>query len=252
MENWLISERCLSDGKHALPGAVRFLKEKKAEGALICVLSDRSVRTNQQMAEAFQKQKLPIEEADLYTTVMAAIDEIARTDGSKRQASMIGGRGMRDLLERGGFFLDHDPCDWIFLGSDHNAAYSDYCYAAKLLKQGARLILTEEQFREPSQDDSFLIGPAAVAKMLEAASGTEALHADFPSPMLLYHAMRYLNATAEITVFAAADAHREIPAAEAAGIRSVLVTSAGDENTDLFDLSSKPDYVVETLEGLLR
>ena len=102
------------------------------------------------------------------------------------------------------------------------------------------------------QDDSFLIGPAAVAKMLEAASGTEALHADFPSPMLLYHAMRYLNATAEITVFAAADARREIPAAEAAGIRSVLVTSAGDENTDLFDLSSKPDYVVETLAGLLR
>ncbi len=252
MENWLISERCLSDGKRALPGAARFLKQKKAEGALICVLSDRSMRTNQQMADAFQKQKLPIEEADLYTTVMAAIDEIARTDGSRRLASMIGSRGMRDLLERAGFSLDHDPCDWVFLGSDHHAAYSDYCYAAKLLKQGARLILTEEQFQESSRDGSLLIGPASVCAMLEAASGTRALHVDFPSPMLLYHAMRYLNAASENTIFAAADARREIPAAEAAGIRSVLVTAASDENTDLFDLSSKPTYVVDTLEGLLR
>ncbi len=250
---FLVMESCLLDPRgRPVPGSVRFLDALIGSGVPFVILTNQSYATRDQMADRLLNAGFRnIVPAMFYTSTMAAIDAIVKKYPDRRRAAYLGGKGMIELLRETGFSLNMDRADWVFVGSDHNSSYNDYCYALKLIERGAYIISTDPRAAEVTRSN-LLVGPGSIVKMLEYASGTKAVEAGIPAPLIVGRALKYLNVHPDRAVLACCHPEPEISCGVSAGIRTVLVMNGMDEKENALLRRVHPDYVVEDLTGLLR
>ena len=250
---FLIMESCVLDSRgKAQPGAVRFIETLLKHSLSFVILTDQSLLTRGQMADRMMKAGFSrISEEMFYTSTMAAVDAIRRKYPDRRTAGYIGSRGMVEILRLGGFALNMERADWLFVGSDHDASYNDYCYALKLVDRGAYIISTDQREYETTRSGK-LIGSGSVVKMLEHATGTKAVETGMPAPLIVSRALKYLDVSAEDAVLVGCHPEPEIACGLAAGIRTVLCMTGMDDTENALLRRVHPDFVVEDLNGLLR
>lgn len=250
---FLIMESCLVNTRQRpQPGAVRFLDTLIQYRVPFAILTNRSSQLRTAMAENLMRAGFHNVKPEMfYTSAMAAVDAICRKYPDKKNAGYIGGKGMLELLRIGGFALNMDRADWLFIGSDHGATYNDYSYGLKLIERGAYIVSTDPSPTERSLSGT-LIGSGSIVKMLEYASGTRAVEAGIPAPLIISRALTYLHAQIEDAVLIASHPETEILCGSNAGIRTVLFTEAMDESENALLRRIHPDYVTEDLLSLLR
>ena len=250
---FLIMESCLiNERQRPQPGAVRFLDALIQNRVPFVILTNRSAQLRTAMAEGMNRAGFHNVAAEMfYTSTMAAVDAIIKKYPDKKNAGYIGGKGMLELLRIGGFALNMDRADWVFVGSDHNSTYNDYSYCLKLVERGAYIVSVDPSPTERSLSGT-LIGSGSVVKMLEYASGTRAIEAGIPAPLIVSRALKYLRKDISDAVLITAHPETEIVCGNNAGIRTVLFAPAMDEKENALLRRIHPDYVAEDLSALLR
>ena len=249
---WLIAESCLFSGGAASFGAAEFIRELKRQNLPFVFLTNHSSHLRSEMADAYEAAGLQgIQTSMFYTSTMAGVDAILKAYPDKRTAGYIGGRGMQKILQEGGFAVDLDHADWLFIGTDRHASFEDYSYGLRLMETGAQIVSTDPRRMEYTKNGP-AIGSGSIVRMMEYAGAREALECGMPSPILAVQAMNYLSADIHETVLVGSHLNSEIQCGIDAGIKTVLVTSGMDEHEDGLLDTVKPDYVVETMAGLLR
>lgn len=250
-EGFLLTETVLKDQTGRLTeDAAAALNQMLRFRIPFVILTQRSAPTRQQMAQELQEQGCPhLRETSFYSTAMAAIDEIVEKMPQHRCAAYIGGRGMRELLRMGGFSLDMDRADWLFIGQDREAGFMDYCYALKIALKGAVIVETDGRTVYLDEQKEPLIGSGSIVKMIQENSGAHVWHADMPSDLVIQRAARYLGMTANRLLLVTPGIQREMEAGEKAGIRTAVVTAHSPVNP--LTASIAPTYVAEDLMGLL-
>jgi ribonucleotide monophosphatase NagD (HAD superfamily) len=141
---YLINVEVLRSRTDSPLAAQQFLRGLQAAGLPFLLVADASGRTRGQLCGKLQDQGFRgISEQQIYTSAMAAVDYACRVAPAKKNARFLGGAGLGAALETGGFMLQGGTPDWLFLGLDRNAAYSDYTNALRILDQGAQLITAD-------------------------------------------------------------------------------------------------------------
>ena len=215
------------------------------------ILTDKANRSRRQLAQYLYDSGFPLLYEELfYTSTMAAVDAVRRNYPEKRTAYYLGNEALGNTLREGGFIIDLNQADWLFLGSNKNATYRDYCDALRILDHGATMICTCDDVREAGKDFPG-IGPGAISAMLETASGKKSLHAGWPAPLLLKKALRYMGCAAEETIFIGSDLKGQIAVAQQAGFATMYVLNSRELGEDLRESPIRPTYIVENLKGVL-
>lgn len=250
---FLIMTSCLINGQgRPRKGAVYFMNTLIDNRIPFVVLTNQSTYTRSQLADMMNRAGFNEMRPEMfYTSTMAAVDAICRKYPDKKTAGYIGGRGMTEILKMGGFSLNMNHADWLFVGSDHNATFNDYSYALRLIDGGAYIISTDPVVKEKTTTGN-LIGSGSVVRLLETASGTRAIEAGIPSPLIVSRSLVYLKQSVSDAVLVTSQPETEITCGNSAGIRTVLSMSAMDETDNVLQRRVQPDFVVEDLTGLMR
>ncbi len=248
---WLICESCLFDPDGNASEATKdFIRVLMKHHSPFLVLSEDTAKSRKTKIQELNDLGFPVSEQHFYTSMMAAIDEIAMVSPEKIRAGYLGGRGMKDTLTEANFLFAQGKADWIFVGNDHNSGSIEYNYVFEMLLRGAKLICTDNREVDYSGGKP-MIGGGSITKMLETASGQEAHLTGFPSNVFLERAVNYLQGDPYETVLIGTNLKREILSAKNSGLGTIYCTGY-EESGDLFESDIHPDYVIENLEGIAR
>ena len=239
------------NGRYPAKGAAETLAALHSAGIPFLILTEQSGKTRREIVEHMMKMGFYHMAPDtVYTSTMAAADWIARQYPNKVKACYIGGRGLREVLDDAGFEIVNDGPDWLFNGFDRNAGYTDYTYCLSLIRGGAALISTDSSAMKSSEAGEG-VGPGAICRMLEYASGVRALEFGRPSVITTASVLRYAGVRAEDVVFVGDDFRKDIVPAIRCRMDTVYVTNGSSYELNMAD-DLHPKWIIEDLTGLIR
>lgn len=251
-KNYLIQLDTLMRRGYPADGAVYFLDTLRENKLPFLILTEQSARTRDQTAALMNDVGFHgIRPADIYSSIMAAVDWVLWKEPFRRTAAYLGGPGIRLTLEEVGMTIRHMDADVLFVGMNRNLGYRDYSEAVQIIHDGAVLISTDSR-RIQRQEGAEYIGNGAVVKMLEYASGIKALDFGRGSIGLYNMALRYMQVNARDVVSIGTQFPRDIEAARTMGIETVFLTNGASIMELGMDEENHPDYIVEDLYGLTR
>lgn len=253
MVSYLICESCLLDKKkRPYEGSIKFMKYLDRLSIPYVIITNQSLKSRSYLCDYYKKKGytmlLP---QHFYTTTMSGVDLVDTHYPKKKTASYIGTSAMKETLQEGGFCVNLEHADFVFIGSDYQAAFNDYSYMHSLIKDGAIMFCTKDALVE-NLDGREVIGPLAIVKMLEASTNTKAYSLDFPVVNIINQALIYMHADRDGAILIGSNLEKEIRCGNNAGIQTVLLTPAMDESMNALLADVKPDYAVESLLGLLQ
>ena len=233
-------------------GAVDVLDKCNEKGMPFVILTEQCGKTIEELAEKMNQAGFHhVRSLDIYSRSMAAADWVHWMYPEKRKAVMCGGRGMKDAFERADLEIDHVSPQWMFLGMNANLTYIDYSDALQVLDDGAQLIVTDSR-RTLTKENVRMIGTWAVAKMLECASGKEAISFGRGSERLIKQAVKYFDVAPENITMVGNLFQKDILPAMALGLNTVYVTQGNSIENLGMNEDTHPDYIVEDLSGLAK
>lgn len=249
---YLIQMDCVYKGGQAMPGANYFLSHLVQQKMPFLLLTELSGKTREELAQAMREAGISIvNELDLYSTSMAAVDYVVRKYPERIRVAGIGGKGMKEAIQKGGFINDRKSPDILFVGMNRNMTYLDYSYALQYILGGAKVISTDSR-KTMMADGLHQIGNASVIKMLEYASGERAEDFGRGSEHYLLEATRFFKQKPEDIILVGDDFEKDMKPAMALGMTTVFVT----KGQDMFELGMNdevhPTYLVEDLYGLAK
>ncbi len=240
------------EGTKIIPGAKEFIDYLINNNIGFIFLTNNASRTPEQAARHMLKMGFKnIKPEMFYTSAMAAADTIARLYPHKNKAAYIGEEGMKNALLDSGFTIDPDYPDFLFVGLDRNATYRDYSYALRALKNGAKLVGTNNDRILLSQD-GYNIGNGSIVAMFEYASNQEAVKIGKPHPAIIEGALRYTRVNKENIIIVGDNLETDIILGKNSGIDTVLVTTGVNNMEDCYTLNIHPTYIVDNLSRLIR
>ncbi len=233
-------------------GAVELLDKLNDTGMPFVILTEQCGKTREELADRMNLVGFHhVRSLDIYSSSMAAVDWIRWMYPEKNKAVMIGGRGMKDALDKGDIEINHVSPDWLFLGMNANLTYIDYCDALQVLDEGAQMIITDARMTL-IKENARMIGNGSIAKMLETASGQEGISFGRGSDRLIKQGMKYYDVPSENITMVGTHFTKDILPAIALGMTTVYVTQ-GNSIADLgMNDETHPDYIVEDLAGLTK
>ena len=239
-------------GTTILPGAKEFVNYLISNKMKFIFLTNNASRTQVQAANHMLKIGFKnIKPEMFYTSAMAAVDTVSMLYKKKKKAAYIGEEGMKIALLDNGFTIDPDNPDFLFVGLDRQATYRDYSFALRALKNGAKLVGTNNDRILLSQD-GFNIGNGSVVAMFEYATNQEALKIGKPHLPIIQGALRYSNALKEDVIIIGDNLETDIKLGENAGIETIFVTTGVNTMEDCYTLDIKPTYIIDKLSNLIR
>lgn len=235
-----------------IKGANLFLSKCIQEKIPFILLSEQSGKTRIEMAKALREHGLNVvNELDIYTSSMAAVDYVVRNYPEKIKVAGIGGKGMKEAISKGRFLTDQKNPDLLFVGMNRNMTYTDYSYALQYLLLGAKLISTDSR-RTMHVDGLQQIGNASIVKMLEYASNVQAEQFGRSSKNYFNEVLRFLKQQINDVIYVSDNFDKDIKPAMEIGMETVLIT----HGEGIFEMGineeNHPTYIVEDFYGLAK
>ncbi|SKA00987.1 HAD-IIA family hydrolase [Anaerorhabdus furcosa] len=238
-------------GTKVIDGAIKWINYLLDNHIDFYFLTNNSSRTQEQACQHMQKMGFTgIKPHHFYTSAMAAAEKIARDYPSKKDAYYIGEEGLKQALISNGFTINPEKADFLFIGLDRQATYQDYSYAVRLVKDGCKLVGTNND-RLLLSEKGVNIGNGSVVAMFEYATSSEAIKIGKPHNAIIEGALRYAKVAKENAVIVGDNLETDILCGNQAGIETIFVTTGVHNMEDCYKLDIKPTYIVANLKGLI-
>lgn len=238
-------------GTRRIDGAKEWIDYLVREDIQFIFLTNNASRTQEQACQHMLKMGFKgIKPSHFYTSSMAAADKIARDYPLKKEAYYIGEAGLKEALVNNGFHINPDKADFLFIGLDRQATYSDYSFAIRLAKDGAILVGTNND-RVLLSENGYNIGNGSVVAMFEYATNTESIKIGKPHSAIIEGALRYAKVAKEDVVIVGDNLETDILCGNNAGIETVFVTTGVHNMEDCYSLNIHPTYIIANCTGLI-
>ncbi|KUL44113.1 HAD-IIA family hydrolase [Streptomyces regalis] len=240
-----------------LPGAVEALREIRAAGLGVALVTNTTSRTRASIAEALADSWFPVSAQDILTAPAVTAAYLAEHYPGARCALLNSGDIAEDLggvTVVGGDEGDDAAPDVVVVGG----AGPEFDYAALNrafghMQRGARLVAMHRNLYWRTEQGlqldtgAFLVG-------LEKAARVEAEITGKPSAAFFEAALAHVGVGAEEAVMVGDDIESDVLAAQSAGVTGVLVKTGKYLPETHRDASGTPDHVIDSfadLPGLL-
>jgi 5'-nucleotidase len=199
--------------------AVRFLRARKK---LLFVLTNNSTDTVETIHRRLQEFSIPLRKEEILTSARLTAEYLKDRFGTVTYF-LVGEPGLESEMDRQGHRRTYgDGARFVVVGLDRRVDYDKLDTAARLVRNGARLIATHT-----SSLYMYKTGPAMatgpLVKAIEFASGKKATVVGKPSSLMFRIALQKAGCSAADAVMIGDQLDTDILGAARAGIDSVLV-----------------------------
>jgi phosphoglycolate/pyridoxal phosphate phosphatase family enzyme len=165
----------------AIPGAAEAIRRLRDAGERVIYLTNNSWPRRDDHLKKLERFEMPAERDDIVTSAMAA----ARLVETGERVLVIGGPGVHEELAARGAELfepgEGDPksADVVVVGMDLGFSFARLAAATTALRNGARLVATNEDATFPTSE-GLLPGAGSVVAAVATAGGKEPVVAGKP------------------------------------------------------------------------
>ncbi|KUN23344.1 HAD family hydrolase [Streptomyces antibioticus] len=235
-----------------LPGAVEALREIRATGLGVALVTNTTSRTRASSVGTLAAAGFPVAAEDILTAPAVTAAYLAEHCPGARCALLNSGDVREDL--EGVNLVEDDPDVVVVGGAGDEFGYAALNRAFGHLQRGARLVAMHRNLYWRTEDGLQLDSGAFLAG-LEQAARVEAVVTGKPSRAFFASALARLGAGPDEAVMVGDDVESDVLAAQAAGVTGVLVRTGKFLPETLRDASGRPDHVIDSfadLPALLR
>ncbi len=162
-------------GDTLIPGAVEAVAALRAAGETVTFATNFSAKPVAELDDKLERFGID-GRGDVVTSAMA----VATLVEAGERVLLCAGAGVREALEgRGADVVDSGPVDSVVVGYHATFDYGRMRIASTAVRQGARLLATNDDATYPSAD-GLLPGTGAILAGIERASGAKAVIAGKP------------------------------------------------------------------------
>ena len=204
-----------------IPNAPEFVAWANAQGLDIAAVTNNAGRTAADYAAKLAKLGYDIPESKIITAGMATARWMAnRTPGARIHA--LGPAAMKAELKAAGCVEVGDDADFVVAGITYEMTVGDLSQATRLLRNGAKLIISNPDQTHPTPN-GYAPEAGAVQAFLEASGGKPAAYVSKPNAFIFQMALDLLGTSAETTLMIGDTPETDIQGARAMGMPSALV-----------------------------
>ncbi|MFF7190275.1 HAD-IIA family hydrolase [Streptomyces sp. NPDC008222] len=244
-----------------LPGAVEALREVRASGLGVALVTNTTSRTRASVADTLSGAGFPVSAEDILTAPSVTARYLADHCPGARcsllnsgdiRADLVGVPGVDDEDDKD----DEDTAPDVVLlgGAGPEFDYTALNRAFGHLQRGARLVAMHRSLYWRT-DQGLQLDSGAFLLGLERAAGVEAVVTGKPSPAFFEAALARLGVGAGQALMVGDDIENDVLAAQRAGITGVLVRTGKYRPETHRAASGEPDHVLDSfadLPALLR
>jgi NagD protein len=232
-------------GSRLIPGALDFVKRLRVGGHKFLFLTNNSQWTPRDLQHKLELMGISVDESAFHTSALATADFLARQK-PRGTAYVIGGAGLTHALYSAGFTLTEQNPDYVVVGETRSYDYEKIERAVRLILKGARFIATNPDVTGPTEQG---ITPAcgALVAPIELATGKKPYFVGKPNPVMMWTALRKLEATAEEAFMVGDRMDTDIIAGTEAGMKTILVLSGVTSRELIETYPYRPTHVYEDI-----
>lgn len=236
----------LVDDWEPIDGAAEAVTRLRDAGLPLALLTNTTTRRRAAVVTALREAGIEVDEDEVVTAATATARHLAEHHAGARCLVLNDGAGTADL---GDVELVDDEADVVVVGSAGPGAFAwDRCNAAlaSLLDGGAALVGMHRSLKWRSAGRWQLDG-GAYLRAFEEAAGVEATVLGKPSAAVFTTTAEALGVAPADCVMVGDSVRGDVLAAQAAGLRGVLVRTGGYREQDVADADGDPDAVVDSI-----
>jgi len=230
-------------GNRLLPGVKKFLDWIKIERKEFLFLTNSSERSPRELHEKMIRLGLQVDEVNFYTSALATAEFLTRQcpGGS---AFVIGEAGLTNALYDAGFSMNDTNPDYVVVGETRSYSYERLERAVHLVRNGAKLIGTNPDLTDPTEN-GIVPATGALIAPIELTIGSKAYFVGKPNPLMMRHALKKIGCRREETAIIGDRMDTDIIAGIESEIETVLVLSGVTRRADLESFAYRPRYIMD-------
>jgi len=231
-------------GTQEIPGASDFVRAAHDRGVRTMFVTNRSNRTPAEVVRHLEDYGIPCTEDEVLTSSQATAQYLK--SGSFYH---IGEYGLELALTEQGLIYDEEAPDYVIVSYDREFNYNKLQTACRLIGNGSRFIATNPDSALKLKH-GLAPGTGAIVAAVQAGTNTQPLIVGKPERLIFDLAVERIGVERGRVVAVGDSLHTDIPAGQAAGIRSALILTGVSSREDIAAAPVEPTWVVENYAEL--
>ncbi len=230
-----------------LPGAVEALADLRSLGMPLLLLTNTTALTRAQLERTLAEQGFEVGSNEIMTAPAAAAAYL-RDKHPGASCFLIAKGDVAEDLE--GVPLVEQGAEVVLVGgAEERFTYERLNDAFRMLMDGAALVTMHRNLYWKT-GEGLTLDAGAFVRALEEASGVEAVVTGKPSASFFQQAVMSLGVAAERVAMVGDDVENDVLAAQAHGLRGVLVRTGKFTPSALERAAAAPDVVIDSVADL--
>ena len=230
-------------GNELIPHVKEFISWLEDNKKNYLFLTNGSGRSPRELAQKLERMGLNVGEEHFYTSAQATASFL-QSQCPGGSAYVIGEPGLTYAMYEAGFTMNDINPDYVVFGSTKSLNYEQIEKASRLIMNGAKLIGTNSDLTDPSENG---IIPAcrALISPIELTTGRKAYYIGKPNPLMMRHALKKLGCHRADAALIGDRMDTDIIAGIETEIDTVLVLSGVTTIADLEKFPYRPKYILK-------
>ncbi|MFA7371733.1 MAG: HAD-IIA family hydrolase [Sphaerochaetaceae bacterium] len=235
----------LYHGNRLLPGAKEFIEWLQKEDKKYLFLTNSSERSQLELRLKMARLGVDIARDHFYTSALATAGFLASQEPNGT-AYVIGEAGLINALYDVGYSMNELNPDYVVVGESRTYNYETVIKAARLVRNGARLIGTNPDTTGPAEDG---IVPATGSLILPISrtAKVEPYFIGKPNPVMMRQALKRLESRREETAIIGDRMDTDIVSGIESEIDTVLVLSGVSSQESVESFSYRPKLILDSV-----
>lgn len=251
IECWLTDmDGVLVRENQAIPGAAELIAQWQRKGKPFLILTNNPKYTRRDLAARLRRSGLDVPEESIWTSALATA-EFLKSQMPHGTAYVIGEAGLTTAMHEAGFIMTEAQPDYVVVGETNDYSFEAITRAIRLIRAGARFIITNPDATGPSPE-GLVPATGAVAALITKATDREPYVVGKPNPMMFRSAMNRIGAHSETTAMIGDRMDTDVIAGIEAGLRTFLVLTGISDQAEIDRYPFRPDVVLESVADLLE
>ncbi len=230
-------------GNELIPHVKEFIDWLEENDKQYLFLTNGSGRSPRELAQKLERMGLNVGEEHFYTSAQATA-MFLQSQCPNGSVYVIGEPGLTYAMYEAGFTMNDINPDYVVFGSTKSLNYEQIEKASRLVMKGAKLIGTNSDLTDPSENG---IIPAcrALISPIELTTGRKAYYIGKPNPLMMRHALKKLGCHRIDAAIIGDRMDTDIIAGIETEMDTVLVLSGVTAITDLDKFPYRPKYILK-------
>ena len=236
-------------GNRLIPHVAEFVSWLNDNHKKYLFLTNSSERSPKELSQKLARLGLEVTEDHFYTSALATASFL-KSQCPAGSCYVIGEPGLMNALYEAGFSMNDVDPDYVVFGGTRFFSYEKIERAVKLVQKGAKLIGTNPDLTDPSENGIIPACRAMIAP-IELTTGKKAYYVGKPNPLMMRQALKQVGCDCANAVIIGDRMDTDIIAGIESELDTVLVLSGVSTRETVDQFPYRPHYILPDVGGII-